>query len=111
METKSKRIVPFLIVHPGGILKDELEARDIDAAEFAKQIDIDPDKLFALLGGKTDYNQQIAAKLEQGLGIPASFWLSLQKSYDEDLEYHAKKKAKAKRLSLWRKLPWNKVAF
>lgn len=112
METKSKRLVPYIIVHPGGILKDELEARGISAADFSEQSGIALDELCALLAGKIDYNQKISEKLEKSLGIDASFWMALQKSYNEDLEYHAKKKAE-KRYSFIKKLtkPWNKVAF
>lgn len=112
METKSERIRPFKPVHPGGILREELVAREISPTDFSQQIEIGLSDLRAILKEKAAITPVIAEKLESALGLPASMWLAIQADYEDDLEYHAKKKAE-KRRSLLRKfhLPWNKVAF
>lgn len=85
METKNKRIVPFMAVHPGGIIADELEARGIKQKDFAKQIGVAQSNLSAVIHGRRDINKDLAEKLEQILGIDADLWLRLQAGYYEDL--------------------------
>jgi len=99
-------------VAPGGILEDELEARGISADKFADSIGLSIGSLKKLFRGKICLDASIAAKIEGQLGLDASFWLALQADYEDDLEYHAKKKTE-KRHALLKKLtkPWNKVAF
>lgn len=112
METKNERIRPFKPVHPGGMLKEELEAREISPAAFAKQIGIGVTDLLGILNEKAAMTQVIADKLETALGLPASMWLGIQADYEDDLEYYAKKKAEKRRVLLRKfHLPWNKVAF
>lgn len=84
MATNHKNAVPFEPVHPGGILKEELRSRGIRQKDFAGKIGLQPTHLSALLNGKRNISATIAAKLEQELGIPATFWMSLQNSYELD---------------------------
>lgn len=84
METKSERLVPFKAIHAGSILKEELQARGIRQKDFAAQIGMRPSHLSELLNGKRNVTASTAQKLERALGITASFWLSLQKSYELD---------------------------
>lgn len=111
MEIKNDRIRAYRPVSPGELLKDELEARDITAEDFAVSMGMSVSELDKLLKGKRCLDITLAKKIEKLLGIEAPFWLRAQTNYEDDLAYYAKKKAKAKKLSLWRKLPWNKVAF
>lgn len=43
---------PFYPVHPGEIIKDEMEARKISQREFARQVDMSYTVLNELLNGK-----------------------------------------------------------
>lgn len=76
---------PFTPVSPGSILKDELEARSLPVEVFAEKIGLDKLTLVELLNGKLILSSEIANSLDKALGIPASFWLSLQSAYEEDL--------------------------
>lgn len=77
-------------IHPGEILYDELEAREIKQKDFAQQLDMRAPHLNELLHGKRNINAVLALKLEKLLGISASFWVRLQAEHDLDkarLEY------------------------
>ena len=71
---------PFQPVIPGCILKEELEARSLPISDFAHKIGLEEFELDKLL------SPEIASSLERFWGIPASFWLSLQSAYEEDLD-------------------------
>lgn len=85
---------PFYAVHPGSILQEELKARNIKQKDFAKRIGMEPTHLSALIHGVRNVTVALAAKLEEGLGIPASQWINLQSSYNLD-----KQRMEARRLS------------
>lgn len=74
-------LIPFMTVHPGEILKNELEARGIDMREFAKQTGVKITYLRDLFRGRRDYTLDYAERLEKALGIPAYFWIRLQEGY------------------------------
>ena len=40
------------VVHPGEILKDELETRGVSPTSFARQIDVPPNRISQILSGK-----------------------------------------------------------
>ena len=77
---------PFQPVSPGCILKEELEARSLPISDFAHKIGLEEFELDKLLNGTLCLSPEIASSLERFLGIPASFWLSLQSAYEEDLD-------------------------
>ena len=69
-------------VHPGEILKAELKERKIKQKDFARQIGMEASHLSALIHGVRNVTATIASKRENGLGIPASLWMSLQGQYN-----------------------------
>lgn len=71
-----------VLVHPGEVLANELEARSEVKSAFAIRIGMYPSHFSNLLKGKRDISANIAIKLEQELDIPAEFWLGLQMDYD-----------------------------
>ena len=83
METRND-IRPFMPVHPGSILKDELKERGIKQKEFAQMIGMQPSHLSALLHGARNISAQLAARIEAVLHIPAKVWLNLQNNYNLD---------------------------
>ena len=79
METKDDGYVVInertcFAVHPGEILQAELKERKIKQKDFARSIGMQPSHLSALIHGVRSVTPAIAAKLEKGLGIPASLW-------------------------------------
>ena len=83
METRNKTR-PFLPLHPGTILKEELKERGIKQKIFAEWIGMRPSHLSALLHGARNISPQVAARIESVLHIPARVWLNLQNNYNLD---------------------------
>jgi len=81
MKTQS---TPHSPTHPGTILKNELDSRDISQKEFAQSIDMQVTMLNELIKGKRTVTADIALTLEIALDIPADFWVNMQAQYDLD---------------------------
>ncbi|MBC7720721.1 MAG: HigA family addiction module antidote protein [Pedobacter sp.] len=77
-----KPIETDVTLHPGEIIADELEARDILKKDFAILLDMQPAHLSDLMKGKRHVSARLALKLEQHLGINAAYWLRVQSSYN-----------------------------
>ena len=71
-----------VLLHPGEVLAEELEARGMVKSAFAMKIGMYPSHFSNLLKGKRNVSAAIAIKLEKELDIPAEFWLGLQMDYD-----------------------------
>jgi len=71
-----------VLLHPGEILKDELEAREISQKHFATVPGIQPQHSNDLLKGKRHISARLAVKIEKALGIDAAYWPSVQVAYD-----------------------------
>lgn len=69
-------------LHPGEVIFDELDARELSQKDFAAAIGMQPPHLSDLIKGKRHVSAKLALKLEEQLGIDAEFWLRLQSSYD-----------------------------
>jgi addiction module HigA family antidote len=78
------KITPFIAVHPGGILGDELRERKITRKDFAQRIGIQPSHLSELIRGKRNFTPKVSEKIASVLGIPAADWIALQKQYEAD---------------------------
>jgi len=69
-------------VHPGEILREELEALDISANAFASALDVPGNRITAILKGQRGITADTALRLSRYLGTTAEFWLNLQKTYE-----------------------------
>jgi addiction module HigA family antidote len=81
MATKSNRLVPIKAIHPGEILREELEARGIRQKDFAKAINVSASHLNEFINGKRNLNEDLAIKLELGLNISYKTWMELHNGY------------------------------
>lgn len=72
----------FYPVHPGEIIKDELEARNISQREFARQVDMSYTVLNELLNGKRSLSPANALMFEAALDIPADALMAIQTKYN-----------------------------
>lgn len=84
MKTNTQHI-PFKATHPGTLLKDELEVRNLSQIEFAIDIDESKTVLNEIIKGKRSITADLALKLETVLNIPADYWLNFQTQYDLDV--------------------------
>lgn len=69
-------------VHPGLILKDELEELGVSSSEFARQIDVPPNRIIQILSGKRSITGDTALRFGHWFGTDPQFWLNLQSQYD-----------------------------
>jgi len=72
----------FYPVHPGEVIKDEMEARNISQREFARQVDISYTVLNELLNGKRSLSPTNALMFEAALDIPADALMNIQTKYN-----------------------------
>jgi antitoxin HigA-1 len=70
------------VVHPGAVLKDELDGLGITLSEFARQIDVPPNRVSQIIAGKRSVTGDTALRLGHWFGIDPQFWLNLQAQHD-----------------------------
>ena len=71
-----------LLIHPGEMIKDELEARGITQKELAQQMGVSYTVFNEIVNGKRPVTTEYALLLEASLGTSASLWLRLQADYN-----------------------------
>lgn len=86
LSKSGKPIFTDEMLHPGEILKMEIEARSYKKATFAELLQIKPSQLSELLHGKRHISAALALKLETILGISADYLMRVQVAYDLDVE-------------------------
>lgn len=69
-------------VHPGEILREELDELGILPTEFARQIDVPPNRISQILSGKRAITGDTALRFGHWFGTDPQFWLNLQGAYD-----------------------------
>lgn len=82
MATRNDNPVPFMAVHPGMMIKPELEERGISQKAFAQLLGTQPSHLSEVLNGKRALTTELAMKIESAIGLPAKFLLSAQAQYE-----------------------------
>ena len=69
-------------IHPGIILREELDEIGISAAELARQLKIPTNRITQIIAGRRNVTADTALRLGKWFGTSAVFWLNLQKSYE-----------------------------
>lgn len=82
MATKNENPAPFMAVHPGMMIKPELEERGISQKDFAKMVGIQASHLSEVLNGKRALTTDLAVKIESAIGLPAKVLLAAQTQYE-----------------------------
>lgn len=75
-------------VHPGVILKDELAELGISPAEFARQVDVSPDRVSRIIAGKRPITGGTALRFGHWFGVAPQFWLNLQAQFNLTIAKH-----------------------
>ena len=70
------------VVHPGTILKDELEELGITPTEFARQIDVPPNRVSQIISGKRAITGDTALRFGHWFGVDPQFWINLQAQFE-----------------------------
>ena len=71
-----------MAVHPGMMIKPELEERGISQKAFAQMLGTQPSHLSEVLNGKRVLTTDLAMKIESAIGLPAKILLSAQAHYE-----------------------------
>lgn len=69
-------------VHPGEVLKDELEEMDLSQSALAGHISVLPKTINEICRGKRGISAEMAVKLSKALGASPQFWLNLQNNWE-----------------------------
>lgn len=78
-------LTPAHAIHPGEMLLDEIEAREMSQTDLGKLIGYKKSQLNEVIKGKRAINAKLALLLEAALEIPANFWLKAQNEYELNL--------------------------
>ena len=76
---KQKHVVA---VHPGLVLRDELEEVGISQTKLSRQIRVLPKTVNEICRGKRGISAEMAVRLSLALGASPQFWLNLQKNWE-----------------------------
>ena len=91
-----------MLIHPGEMIKDEINARGITQKELAQQMGVSYTVFNESLNGKRPVTTEYALLLEAALGTNASIWIGLQADYN--MQKAKQDKSFLKRLEKIRKI-------
>ena len=77
-------------IHPGRVLRAELEARDMGANQLALAIRVPANRITAILRGERTVTAETAVRLGRYLGTGPAFWMNLQSGYEISVVESAK---------------------
>ena len=74
--------IHYTPVHPGEVLKDELDEVSLTQSALAKHIGVLPKTINEICRGKRGISPKMAMKLSKALGGTPRFWLNLQNNWE-----------------------------
>ena len=77
--------MPRSPIHPGEILRDELDGLNMSATELARAIKVPANRISQILTGKRNISADTALRLGKLFGTGPQIWLNLQTAYELDL--------------------------
>ena len=98
----ANNLMPFEPFHPGELIKEELEYREISQRTFALKFDVSYPMLNEILNGKRSVSTDFALLIEAALGLNADLLVKIQTSYN--LQMAKKDKKLCSRLAKIRKI-------
>ena len=69
-------------IHPGEVLKDELEEIGLSQSALAEHIQVLPKTINEICRGKRGISAEMAVKLSRALGASPQSWLNLQNNWE-----------------------------
>jgi addiction module HigA family antidote len=97
----ANNLEPSIPIHPGELLKEEIECRGISQKKLAERMGMSYTVLNEVLNGKRAVTAEYALLFEAALGIEASMWIRIQVDYN--LQMAKRNKSFAQRLAEIRK--------
>ncbi len=75
-------MMKFHGVHPGLVLKEELDARGLSATAFGLKLRVPPQRIQEIVAGRRAISPETALRIGRALGTGARIWLAMQQAYD-----------------------------
>ncbi len=69
-------------VHPGKILRDELDGLGLSASALSKALGVPANRVTAILNGERGVSADTALRLARYFGTTPQLWLNLQKTWE-----------------------------
>jgi len=69
-------------IHPGRILKREMEERNLSANRLALSLRVPSGRITQILNGKRGLSAETSLRLSRYFGNSARFWMNLQTRYE-----------------------------
>ena len=69
-------------VHPGEVLRDELDELGVSPTAFARAIDVPANRISQIIAGKRSITGDTALRLGHWFGVDPQFWMNLQAQFD-----------------------------
>lgn len=69
-------------VHPGEILRDELEELEMSPHALARALVVPPNRITAILKGQRGITADTALRLSRYFGTTPQFWMNLQQTFE-----------------------------
>ena len=69
-------------VHPGEILREELDELGLSANALSKALDVPVNRITAILNGQRGVTANTALRLARYFGTTPQLWLNLQKTWE-----------------------------
>ena len=69
-------------VHPGELVKANLEELDLSVAAAAKALGVTRQQLYNVIGGRSAVTPEMAVRFEKAFGGSADMWLRMQAAHD-----------------------------
>ena len=71
-------------IHPGEILKDEMEEIGLNGSELANRLGVPENRIYQIINGQRSITADTALRLGKFFNTGPEFWLNLQKAYELD---------------------------
>ena len=105
MISPNEHFIPAVVPHPGEIVTEYLEFNGWSQRDLSRRTALTPKTISEVCNGKAPVSPTTALALEKALQRPASFWLNLQRQFDE-AEARREETAKSEGWEGWaRKFP------
>lgn len=102
MGTSANNLQSFRPYHPGELVKEELQCRNIKQKDFAEKFGLSYTALNEILNTKRPITTEFALLLEAALGINADLLVKMQTDYN--LQLARKNESLIERLNMIRKI-------
>lgn len=81
MTDMAQKFIPFIPVHPGELIKDEIEARGMTQKQLSCLMGLPYTMLNEILNGKRNVTTETALLFEAALDINAELLMNMQSDY------------------------------